>query len=331
MTKIHPYDEPKLTLPRRVVRRVRYELGQAGLTEQWVAERFGTAYLWRRRLGVRLRPSAAPQTPLRSSLCRQDQLESPAFRAWAARMGQPFQLHRKVWEFCYIAQALDERGMLQPDRRGLGFAVGHEPLPALFASMGCDVLATDLAAEQAQGTGWIETNQHASSLADLNLNGVCPPEAFARQVSFRPVDMNAIPADLSGFDFLWSSCSLEHLGSLRHGAEFIYNAMRCLRPGGVAVHTTEYNASSNGPTVRTGGAVIFRRRDLRAIAAELRAAGHDVAELDFTEGTLPADLHVDRPPFTHNPHLRLSLDGHVATSFGLIVRKAEASSGLRIG
>ena len=54
-------------------------------------------------------------------------------------------LHRKIWEFCFIAQALDERGMLARGRRGLGFAVGTEPLPAMFASRGCAIVATDLA------------------------------------------------------------------------------------------------------------------------------------------------------------------------------------------
>ena len=59
---------------------------------------------------------------------------------------------------------------------------------------------------------------------------------------FRAVDMNDIPPDLRGFDFTWSSCALEHLGTLRAGADFVVEQMTCLRPGGVAVHTTEYLA-----------------------------------------------------------------------------------------
>jgi 2-polyprenyl-3-methyl-5-hydroxy-6-metoxy-1,4-benzoquinol methylase len=304
-----------------VLRRFRYELLQRGLTEKKLVERYARAYTLRRKAARLLGGPPAPTLPLVSSMCRQDGLQSPVFRAWAERMHEPFKLHRKLWEFCYIAQALDERGMLRPGMRGVGFAVGQEPLPALFASMGCEVLATDLGEEDAQGTGWIETNQHAGSLDDLSRPEVCPPSEFARRVSFRAVDMNAIPSDLRGFDFLWSSCSLEHLGSLRHGAQFIHNAMHCLRPGGWAVHTTEYNLSSNGPTIEHGGAVIFRRRDLRLLAAELAAAGHEI-HLDFTEGTRAEEYHVDRPPYTLSPHLRLELGGHVATSFGLIIRKA---------
>lgn len=52
---------------------------------------------------------------LKSQLCKQAALESTAFRVWAARLGeQPGVLHRKIWEYAFICEALSERGMLQP-------------------------------------------------------------------------------------------------------------------------------------------------------------------------------------------------------------------------
>jgi hypothetical protein len=42
-------------------------------------------------------------------------------------------IHRKLWEWCAIAEVLQRRGMLQPGRTGLGFAVGTEPLASAFA------------------------------------------------------------------------------------------------------------------------------------------------------------------------------------------------------
>ena len=39
------------------------------------------------------------------------------------------------------------------DSRGLGFGVGREPLVALFASLGCEVMATDLEPERAERPG----------------------------------------------------------------------------------------------------------------------------------------------------------------------------------
>jgi hypothetical protein len=87
--------------------------------------------------------------------------------------------------------------------------------------------------------------------------------------------MNHMPNDLKDFDFVWSSCSIEHLRSIEAGTLFMETG--CLRPGGVAVHTTEYNVSSNEDTLMAGSAVIFRRRDLVAMAEILALRGHAVA------------------------------------------------------
>jgi hypothetical protein len=73
-------------------------------------------------------------------------------------------IHRKAWEWCAIADALHQRGMLQPERTGAGFAVGTEPLASAFAARGVSILATDLGTDEA---GWINTNEHASSLDAL--------------------------------------------------------------------------------------------------------------------------------------------------------------------
>jgi hypothetical protein len=64
------------------------------------------------------------------------------------------------------------------------------------------------------------------------------------------------------YDFLWSSCALEHLGSLDAGLDFVVNAMDLLKPGGTAIHTTEFNLSSDDETLTSGPCVIYRRRDI---------------------------------------------------------------------
>jgi hypothetical protein len=233
-------------------------------------------------------------------------------------------MHRKQWEFAFIAQALHERGLLRAGSRGLGFAVGREPLPSLFASYGCEIVASDWEEQSARAAGWVETNQHASDRETLNERGLCPPDSFRALVNFRVVDMNHIPGDLRGFDFVWSSCSLEHLGSIAHGEQFIYNAMKCLKPGGIAVHTTEYNVSSNRFTIHRGDSVLFRRRDIERVARTLSASGHHL-ELDFTDGDLPLDRVVDVPPYRTEPHLKLLISRYVSTSLGLIIRKSPAT------
>lgn len=104
--------------------------------------------------------------------------------------------HRKQWEFVYIAQVLATRGKLAPGRSGLGFGVGQEPLPALFASYGCEVLATDLEPEIAKQEGWTDTDQHAAGTIALSNNGVCLPEEMERLVQFANVNMTNIPLRL---------------------------------------------------------------------------------------------------------------------------------------
>src|SRR5262245_56361724 len=100
---------------------------------------------------------------LQSCACTQRQLESPRFQHWTAALtDKPRWLHRKHWEWAYIAAVLEQRGKLGPGRHGLGFAVGEEPLTAAFASLGCTVLATDLDAAGAAEGNWIRTNQHAA-------------------------------------------------------------------------------------------------------------------------------------------------------------------------
>lgn len=267
---------------------------------------------------------------LHSCLCTEESLHSPELLAWADRIrsawdrshsGLPVLPHRKVWEWVFIIQALSERGLLQEGCRGLGFGVGQDPLAALFASEGCEIVATDLG--PAADAHWAATNQHASGLAHLNQDGICDPPVFDRAVRFCDVDMRDIPSDLRGFDFTWSACAFEHLGSLAAGQEFILRQMDCLRPGGYAVHTTEFNVSSNTRTVGAGETVLYRRRDLDYLARALRSLGHAV-EIDYETGTSPADLHVDHPPWS-GPHLKIQLGRYVATSMAMIIEKGPPS------
>ena len=259
---------------------------------------------------------------LKSCLCTQQQLESPVFQSWAQRIGEPGRLNRKIWEWCYIAQALRERGMLQPGRRGLGFAVGQEPLVSLFADAGCEITATDLDTERAANAGWVRTNQHSRDLETLNRRGLCDSLDFQKRVTFRHVDMTRIPPDFKGgFDFLWSSCSFEHLGSLALGEQFVYNAMACLKPGGVAAHTTEFNVSSNTRTVDHRAVVLYRRCDMERIADRLSACGHTSEPFSFDAGDLPVDHVVDVPPYSQNGKLKLLVRNHVCTSVGMIFVK----------
>jgi SAM-dependent methyltransferase len=278
----------------------------------------------------------APEAPvlvrLGGRLCRQEDIEAPWLHHWCARLGMVPLYHRKVWEECYVAQALWEHGMLTARRRGLGFAVGRELLPAFLAAQGAEVLATDLAARDDRARIWHDSGQFAAEAGHLFYPHLIGREDFDARVTFRAVDMAAIPEDLrrgEKFDFLWSVCALEHLGSLEAGLRFIEQAMACLKPGGVAVHTTEYNLAETGRTLTSGVTVLYQRRHIEELARRLEAAGHRVAPLDFSAGEGVLDRFVDLPPFSlpdgtqpvkDTPHLRKAFREHTATSIGIIVR-----------
>ena len=278
---------------------------------------------------------------LRSQLCSAESLRSPALTAWAQRLRSVWDaqgvderevmLHRKMWEWLFIAEALRERGLLAAGRRGLGFGVGQEPLVACFAAEGCDLVATDQPHELAVRSGWTDSSvEWAGGLENLPTYGLLSAAELGRRVTYRDVDMNHLPEDLRGFDFTWSSCALEHLGSLGAGADFVVAQMDCLRPGGVAVHTTEYLVASGGgdssgttptptSTVEAGGTVFYRRSDVADLVDRLRRDGHAI-DMDYSLGAAPEDLHVDVPPYT-DVHLRTQLGEYVTTSMALIITK----------
>ena len=256
-----------------------------------------------------------------SQACTQAQKEEPHYAYWCSEIRELPRMHRKQWEFCYILQALKTHDMLEPGRRGLGFGVGREPLAAVCAKNGASVLATDLEQEGAQQKGWVKTAQHAHNKASLNDRNICDPKAFDKLVDFRFMDMNAIDKDLEGqFDFVWSACAFEHLGSIMHGLEFVVNSVKCLKPGGVAVHTTEYNCSSDGDTLDNASTVLFRKRDFLLLEKRLKLMGAEM-EFNFNLGQQPLDLHIDTAPFKPDDHLKLQIQRWVVTSFGLIIRK----------
>jgi len=271
-------------------------------------------------------PAAAPAGPpaLTSRMCTQAQFLTAEFAHWRGRLKQDLLWHRKQWEFCFIAHALWERDMLRSGRRGCGFGVGVEPLPALFASLGCRITATDAPAHVV-AAGWRETGQYAGTRDPLNAAGIASPEAFAANVEWRAVDMNHLPADLQGFDFVWSACAMEHLGSIEQAIAFLLGSCRCLKPGGVAVHTTEFNVSSDEATLSRGPTVLLRRRDILEIAERLGEVGCELAPVDFDPGAGVLDRFVAVPPYEYGvadaPMLKVALRGFVATSLGLIVHK----------
>jgi len=258
---------------------------------------------------------------MKSANCLARDFYHHKFAEFCDLFGMPAQLHRKLWEFAFIWHHLHTEGAIQPGARGVGFGVGRERFPSLFAKHGCKVLATD-APPDASSAGWTETGQHSSSVDELFFPGIVSEEAFRENVRFEFCDMNAIGDSVRDYDFCWSSCSFEHLGSIENGLDFVLNSVEtALKVGGVACHTSELNLSSNDKTLDGGATVLFRRRDVEKLIERLEGRGHKVKPLPIEPGKSFIDFLVDLPPYSSDLSLRLNLAEYVTTSFGIVVTR----------
>jgi len=256
-----------------------------------------------------------------SQLCTGGQIEDPNYNRICNAMKVKPVWHRKFWEFAYIVRCLEVGGHLRDGKKGLGFGVGTERLTSFFASKGCHIVGTDLPADSLGSIRWDKSDQHASSREAMFNKVLIDRAAFDERVTFEPVAMRAIPSSLQGFDFCWSAYALEHLGSISEGLRFIRSSLDILAPGGMAVHTTEFNLGSAVDTLDEGPCVVFRENDLAAFVDGLRSEGFSI-DLNLNPGAHALDRFVDAYR-EGDIHLRLYVRHRVlATSIGLQIRKA---------
>lgn len=265
----------------------------------------------------------------------QADIAAPWVEHWCHELEIPRIFHRKIWELAYVLQALHRHGSLRPGARGLGFGCGQEPIPSYLASRGVEVTVTDQPPATMVNQGWAQTGQHASSIDASYHSHLVERDVFDRLVSLRYVDMNAIPPDLTDYDFCWSVCAIEHLGSIAQGLAFVEHSLQTVRPGGLSIHTTEFNFANDRETIDNWPTVLFQRQHFQMLADRLAAKGHVVAPLDFDVGHLPLDRFIDVPPYQYDwtdavrqawerdgtPHIKLAIDGFASTCFGLIVQR----------
>lgn len=294
-------------------------------------------YEMARRLAEHLPPTPVGgpfPIELLSKPSTQADLEADWTRHWTAQLGVAHVFHRKLWEFAYVLQAIWQTGNMAPGKRGLGFGCGEEPLPSYLASKGCQITVTDLRPDDQRAAGWATTAQLAS-LEKAYVERLIDRASYDARVDFRYADMTAIPLDLRGYDFCWSICAFEHLGSIEKGIAFIENAMDVLGPGGVSIHTTEFNFTEDSETIDNWPTVLFQKRHFEEMARRLKAKGYEVAPLTYDVGNQPMDRFIDLPPYAWDwrfdqaeswasmgtPHMKLAVDGFLATCFGIIARK----------
>lgn len=259
--------------------------------------------------------------------------DSAWYKKWARKLkqtpagrGKFYLKANKFWQNAVIARALYSRSMLQSGKRCIGFGVGMERLPALFASMGITVTATDQDVSSLKASKW-DNDQLAHGSQSLNIDKICPDKLFTKNVSYRAIDMKKIPRDLYGtYDFLWSNCALGHLGSIKNSLHFIEQSLQCLVPGGWAVHTTEAAILSDTETLDNSDTVFFRQRDLLGLFKQLSLQGYKVKALHFKLHNGPEDMRFTLDPAWGTDHSKLLFNGYMATQVVLVINKPRRQS-----
>jgi hypothetical protein len=248
-------------------------------------------------------------------LCTTSQFKDQAFAEIAGAMGLATGVSRFRWQQVWIVSVLATEGFIAAGKRGLGLQLDNDRISALLASRGCEVLAT--AAADPGGLG----------AADRRLRLFYPEvihiEEFDRLVRFAELEPRSVgELAAQSVDFVWSIGMPGRLGTVDAALDFFEASTRPLRPGGIALHTFDFNLTSNRSTWEQPGNVVLRLRDIEALAERLRPSGCRLLPLTTHPGHDIADEKV-RGAIGGAPGLRQRVGMMVTTSFGLAIRKAE--------
>lgn len=279
------------------------------------------AFLWNllplpfSRMAVRVEERErrlADHLPL-NKVCDRSDWEHADWRRALEDLGyshDPAQLHRKHWEFAQAVYGLRRLRCLAPDAVALGLACGHEPIIFFLAGRLRKVIATDL-------------YEGESGHREADPRILRDPEAFApfsyprERLEVRRMDATAIDYPEASFDIVFSFSSLEHFGSRVIQRRTFAEIYRVLRPGGVAIITTEIILNRWG---RHGD--YFRREELLADLVPrsgLRLAGGD---FDFSISRATLGTVVRLPEQADRlPHLVLRRWQTLFTSCSLFLEK----------
>jgi hypothetical protein len=244
-----------------------------------------------------------------SQICRAEDFDTEWFKMRKAELGEPYSnwgMIRKLWEFCIIAQIIKEEG----DRV---YNVGFDTSTHYALGFGC---GTDPIAR------WI---RHYQNYKDVIASDI---EVHFNQLQ---IDMRDIPKEYRDerYHLIWSSCALEHIGGRKAGIDFIFNSLECLKPGGLAVHTTEFNfdpiigKDKKYQTIDAKDLCLYLEDDLLDLEARLKKEGHHLWPLDLKQGNRSEDKYIDPEPYySTGIHINLYVNKHhPTTSVLLVIRK----------
>lgn len=224
------------------------------------------------------------------------------YQTWKQKLNLGDHIHRKCWEIATICETLASAGMLNTNKKGIGYGVGNEPLLTLFTKMGCTILATD-----GLPSTWSTMNDQFHTINQT--------------IETRIVDMNWIQGAVqpNHYDFSWSICSMDHCGSTWLTKRFLLNQMNCLKKGGIATHTAEYTINTELPKIGTTTWLTWE--DILDIQQLMTACGHHPAPIDWFIGDTLEDHIIDKIPYNGKIHIKCETHNRWGTCVIITARK----------
>ena len=246
-----------------------------------------------------------------NKICRTADAANPVWRQGYDDLGfpaEPSVFHRKIWEFNQTLYGLRKLRRLAPGASALGIGCGHEELMYFLANRIHRVVATDLyEGSYLGGESDADVLEHPAKYA--------PFKYRENHLEVQRMDGLALSAADGAFDFAFCLSSIEHFGSIDDKLKALREMFRVLKPGGVAVLTTEVVLNRIGR-----GDQYFQRETLARL---VREAGFSVeSPLDLRVETEHAARPLALPMETFvSPHVVLRNFHTIYTSVSLFLMK----------
>ena len=227
------------------------------------------------------------------------------------------QKNRKAWEVGMVLHAFDRLGVLTPTAEILGIGVAKEETISLLSPHVKRLFATDIYCNPDTWNGW-----HGTDLM-IDASQFLTQPYNRRRVVWQHVDGRSLPYEDNTFDAIFSCSSFEHFGSEADIRQAIGEACRVLKPGGVAVISTEFKIS--GPrdwfcNVQFFDAARIQKVWLDGIGWELFSPIDlmldDTVFIDYERS-----IHDDQYKLTAAPHIKLDNGEFRWTSVNLTCMK----------
>ncbi|MCD4783904.1 MAG: class I SAM-dependent methyltransferase [Candidatus Eremiobacteraeota bacterium] len=144
--------------------------------------------------------------------------------------------NRKCWEYVHSIYGLKKMGMLDEKNTVLGVASGHEA-PLYYLANKCrHVIGTDIY----EGSFAIEKDGEANPDILIDADKFAPFPYRKDRLSFRKMDALNLKFQDNSFDIVICLSSIEHFGGEKNYKQAAREIGRVVKPGGMAVLTTEF-------------------------------------------------------------------------------------------